>query len=512
LQTKKKNKYFENIFVNLEKAYNVEFLIQERDYINGDFNTLFESSNFYEDERTKTKQITNSKGFILGYIKVSNFEEFEANIISLLQGFVQEYIQVRRITKILGEVNRAIPLNMDFPSYAYELTKLVATALDARYAILRMYPSAKNHDNKLLCESVYDREKTLEKIKDKFDIYPEDILYELYQDAAKIAEEDQTYITNYIESSSPETFELMRKINLNIDIKSFYIAPLVIGGNIVGFINFGYSYEVQSANEELSAMATIANHTAVALDAFRKLAELTKIRAVQLRRYVDQFNIDIIQGLKHTAGNSLFLAQVELEKTKKFHSYSKENKLDPITRLDEAIKETAESIHAMDELKPGEVKNIECDISKLFDDAHRLVSARIKKANVKVSNNAHKLSAIAYGRLIKIAFANLLLNSVQAYEEDGNSIKDRRITFNAHEQNERLIIYYSDNGPGIRFKKDIRKVEDIWETGKTSKKNGTGYGLTFVREVFQVLHNGSIDLRSSSEGVLFQIQIDQISD
>jgi C4-dicarboxylate-specific signal transduction histidine kinase len=101
----------------------------------------------------------------------------------------------------------------------------------------------------------------------------------------------------------------------------------------------------------------------------------------------------------------------------------------------------------------------------------------------------------------------MILNSIQALQEV--SRREKQISFNANRSSDReIVIDISDNGPGIRVGVgNIQTYEDIWLPGKTSKKRGTGYGLPMVREVFQRLHDGSIDLRPSSQGTTFRIRL-----
>lgn len=79
---------------------------------------------------------------------------------------------------------------------------------------------------------------------------------------------------------------------------------------------------------------------------------------------------------------------------------------------------------------------------------------------------------------------NLVVNSLRAFEDA--SPRDRLIEIKTaiddaetgKSNRKRLIIFVADNGPGI---KDI-KVRDIWLPGESTYPNGTGLGLTIVRD------------------------------
>ena len=77
---------------------------------------------------------------------------------------------------------------------------------------------------------------------------------------------------------------------------------------------------------------------------------------------------------------------------------------------------------------------------------------------------------------IESIITNLLNNSVVALEE---SKKDsRKIVVSTHLDNGTAVIQVADNGPGI----EGISVRDVWLPGETTRPNGTGLGLTIVRD------------------------------
>ena len=69
---------------------------------------------------------------------------------------------------------------------------------------------------------------------------------------------------------------------------------------------------------------------------------------------------------------------------------------------------------------------------------------------------------------------NLLNNSIVALEDTPN----RKIFVKTVVEEYLLILSVSDNGPGING----INLKDIWLPGQTSNPNGTGLGLTIVRD------------------------------
>lgn len=77
---------------------------------------------------------------------------------------------------------------------------------------------------------------------------------------------------------------------------------------------------------------------------------------------------------------------------------------------------------------------------------------------------------------IESIVTNLINNSLAAFERGGS--RNRRIVITTRISGSRLILMVSDSGPGIA---DV-SIEDIWLPGVTTQPNGTGLGLTIVRD------------------------------
>lgn len=87
------------------------------------------------------------------------------------------------------------------------------------------------------------------------------------------------------------------------------------------------------------------------------------------------------------------------------------------------------------------------------------------------------------------AFANLLLNAVDAMNGDG------AITVVLAMRGDAAEIRVLDSGPGI----PAEHLEQIWEPDFTTKSRGTGLGLALVRQTIQT-HGGGIWAKNRPEG------------
>ncbi len=75
-------------------------------------------------------------------------------------------------------------------------------------------------------------------------------------------------------------------------------------------------------------------------------------------------------------------------------------------------------------------------------------------------------------------FVNLLTNSMNAFFVNKNQKGERAILFRTSISGDKIRVNVLDNGPGIQG----LSIKEIWLPGKTTLPNGTGLGLTIVRD------------------------------
>lgn len=130
------------------------------------------------------------------------------------------------------------------------------------------------------------------------------------------------------------------------------------------------------------------------------------------------------------------------------------------------------------------------DLKELLDRVHKLLEPKIKEQKVtfRVSVIPADLKLTADSDLIEQVLINLLINSLHAVRE----VDKPRISILATMGvNNRVTLSVSDNGYGI--KPDV--MEQIFIPFFTSKKEGSGIGLSLSREIMR-LHKGSISVKS----------------
>lgn len=116
------------------------------------------------------------------------------------------------------------------------------------------------------------------------------------------------------------------------------------------------------------------------------------------------------------------------------------------------------------------------DIHQVISDVIELYQPFINERDVKVTiefdhGNPYLRGSVA---ALESIISNLLNNSLAIFEKRG----ERNVFIKTNINSEFIIIRVFDNGPGIVG----INLKDIWLPGQTTKKNGTGLGLTIVRD------------------------------
>ena len=130
------------------------------------------------------------------------------------------------------------------------------------------------------------------------------------------------------------------------------------------------------------------------------------------------------------------------------------------------------------------------EINELFERVENLLQPKIKELNIKCKLKAFPpgLMLTADPDLIEQVVINLLINSIHAVKE----VSAPRITVVATNSSlNKVLISVSDNGYGIK----PDNMEQIFVPFFTSKKEGSGIGLSLSREIMR-LHKGNITVKS----------------
>lgn len=141
-------------------------------------------------------------------------------------------------------------------------------------------------------------------------------------------------------------------------------------------------------------------------------------------------------------------------------------------------------------------------VSGLFDRAIELLGSKIEEQGIEITIKIFPkdLKLLADPDLIDQVLINLLLNAIDAVIDKEDTTNSPKITIVASVNlNNRTTIEIADNGKGI----NQGSLDKIFMPFFTSKKQGSGIGLSLSRQIMQ-MHKGSISVRSKQgEGANF---------
>ncbi|MDX1628227.1 MAG: ATP-binding protein [Fulvivirga sp.] len=142
----------------------------------------------------------------------------------------------------------------------------------------------------------------------------------------------------------------------------------------------------------------------------------------------------------------------------------------------------------------------ELNLKTLIERIINLLSPDLKKHQIRFSfeSTAGNYKIKVDPELIEQVIINLIKNAIEVLENHDNAM----IKLKLEKAGRHVLLRISDNGPGI----DDENLEKIFVPFFTTKKKGTGVGLSFARQIMR-LHNGSITVSSrQGKGTTFTLE------
>ncbi|WP_375436982.1 PAS domain-containing sensor histidine kinase [uncultured Hymenobacter sp.] len=140
-------------------------------------------------------------------------------------------------------------------------------------------------------------------------------------------------------------------------------------------------------------------------------------------------------------------------------------------------------------------------VQELFNSIRRLMTPQLQQDNVELLTAVEPadLQLQADSRLMEQVLINLILNAAYAVRLGSHP----RIKLRARQvESGRVLMEVVDNGSGI----PAELFDSIFIPFFTTRKNGTGIGLSLVKQIMH-LHKGSVKVQSTEgEGTVFRLE------
>ncbi len=227
--------------------------------------------------------------------------------------------------------------------------------------------------------------------------------------------------------------------------------------------------------------------------------------------------VNFVKESSHEIRNPLQVIRTNLQITQSNESATLEEykeTIDIVTKAIDRMSNVVDNLTQSDYYRFTQKEHSRVELSllvkELGDEFTRPASAK----GIKLKTDAEEVEILGDRVHIKQTVANLLQNSLEAFERSRNtderSGKDKdfvpAIFLSSTQQNGYAIITVRDNGPGIpeQYKDSIFAR---YNRGTEREEEGRGLGLTVVRQVVES-HSGRIKLESSPwESTIFTISI-----
>lgn len=143
------------------------------------------------------------------------------------------------------------------------------------------------------------------------------------------------------------------------------------------------------------------------------------------------------------------------------------------------------------------------DVHSKIEETINILSAQLEKHNVKINISKNSFSVFGHASEFQQVVLNIVNNAKDAFVE--NNIINRTINIEIDSDGNDGFIKVIDNAGGIP--QDV--IDRIFEPYFTTKEQGkgTGLGLYMSKMIIEDNMNGTLEVDSSTEGVVFIIKI-----
>jgi len=242
-----------------------------------------------------------------------------------------------------------------------------------------------------------------------------------------------------------------------------------------------------------------------------KLAEeQIRLQTIELQRAAQlSFTGELAAGLAHEIKNPLAGIQgaVDILIRRRDANDPEREALEGVRHQVQRIDNTVRAL--LDRARPRNLKLERGSLTELMQATVELARAQTAarggdQVQIEFVPPTEDISLVVDAAQIEDALLNLMINAMEAVEEDGKvTLRIHRVSAEDAEASDIAVIEVSDNGRGIEEK----DLATIFNPFFTTSKGGTGLGLPAVRRIARV-HGGSVEVTSVvGEGSTFIIRL-----
>jgi nitrogen-specific signal transduction histidine kinase len=161
-------------------------------------------------------------------------------------------------------------------------------------------------------------------------------------------------------------------------------------------------------------------------------------------------------------------------------------------------------IGAVPDLKPQNVVQVVAEVMSYFEGRNMKTSTPQLRKNIKLElvTEEDEILVQINRELFEWVIENLIKNAYEAIEGPEGSIQ---VNIQIAPRREAVFIDVTDTGKGIA----LRKKNDVFRPGYSTKKRGWGLGLSLAQRIIQEYHHGKLFVKESQpgKGTTFRIRL-----
>jgi signal transduction histidine kinase len=217
-------------------------------------------------------------------------------------------------------------------------------------------------------------------------------------------------------------------------------------------------------------------------------------------------------GIAHEIGNPIGIVLGYIDLIHK-GGLSPEEEKDFISRIESEITRINIIIRQLLDFSRSSAEEKEnCSVHDLITDTVEMLKpqSRMRELEITMDLRADKDTVLADKNQLQQVLLNILINSIDALEEDGHFREKSYIMVKSENKNDFIMLDFVDNGPGIADE-DIDRIFDPFFTTKEPGR-GTGLGLSVCYRIIEVL-GGTIKAESAlGKGMMIYIGLPLVED
>ena len=330
-------------------------------------------------------------------------------------------------------------------------------------------------------------------------------IFERSKDAVFLMDAD-TFIFGEVNDATTELFGYSREEIGNMSLFELLANPQdetriknKLGEDMIEDLEFSFK---TNTGDNLTGIMSLSNETDNTGKAFLQgiihdITELKKAEKNNLRLEKIGMAERLVRTLAHEVRNPLNNINLSLEQlNEEIKSEDAKMYLEIITRNSKRIETLIKELLGASRPEIVLHKN---NLTAIIEDAVSVAGDRLTLRHINLVKNIpeKEMNILADKDQLRIAFLNIIINAVEAMEDNGVLAVDLSDT------GEDYLVQITDTGCGISEENLLRLFEPYF----TAKKNGLGLGLAATMTILQ-LHKATVEVKSKlKEGSTFVIHI-----